>query len=97
MCKNGPCMEKKTRPVFDPTGNVIDNERAWLRRSRLAGRDFNLLEARDDVYSPASSSSVSKLIFPALAITNSLVANSVLGTLDVSDSFCKCHSSIQDW
>ena len=57
---------------------------------------FNWLEARDDVYSPASSSSVSKL-FPALAITNGLVANSVLGTLDVSDAFCKCHSSIQDW
>ena len=77
---------KKTRPIVDSAGKVVENEPAWLRRSRLVGRDFNWLEARDDVYSPASSSSVSKL-FPALAITNGLVANSVLGTLDVSDAF----------
>ena len=77
---------KKTRPVYDSSGAVIENEPAWLRRSRLVGRDFNWLEARDDVYSPASSSSVSKL-FPALAITSGFVREPVLGTLDISDAF----------
>ena len=42
---------KKTRPVLDSTGKVVENEPAWLRRSRLVGRDFNWLEARDDVFS----------------------------------------------
>ena len=77
---------KRTRPVLDSALKVIENEPAWLRRSRRVGRDFDWLEALNDVYSPASPSSVSKL-FPALAITNGLVANSVLGTLDVSDAF----------
>ena len=77
---------KKTRPVLDDSGTVVDTEPAWLRRSRLVGRDFNWLEARDDVYSPASSSSVSK-IFPALAVTNGYIPDAVLGTLDISDAF----------
>lgn len=77
---------KKTRPVLDDAGAVVGHEPAWLRRSRLVGRDFNWLEARDDVYSPASSSSVSKW-FPALAITSGSFAQPVLGTLDISDAF----------
>ena len=77
---------KKTRPIYDSSGVLIENEPAWLRRARLVGRDFNWLEARDDVYSPASSSSVSKL-FPALAITNGFVDEAILGTLDISDAF----------
>ena len=58
----------------------------WMRRSRLVGRDFNFLEYREDVYSPASSSSVVKLL-PCLALSDGFVKDGVIATLDVSDAF----------
>ena len=58
----------------------------WMRRSRLVGRDFNFLEYREDVYSPASNSSVVKLL-PCMALSNGFVENGVLATLDVADAF----------
>ena len=42
---------------------------AWMRRSRLVGRDLNFLSYREDVYSPASSSSVVKLL-PSMALSD---------------------------
>ena len=58
----------------------------WMRRSRLVGRDFNFLEYREDVYSPASSASVVKLL-PCMAMSDAFVSNAVIATLDVSDAF----------
>ena len=49
-------------------------------------REFSWLDARDDVYSPSSSSAIVKLL-PALALSGSFCPNSVLGTLDIGDAF----------
>ncbi len=50
----------------------------WMRRSRLVGRE--------DVYSPASTSSVVKLL-PCMALSDGFVKDGVLATLDVADAF----------
>ena len=76
---------KKTKVEVDGNG-VSKSYPAWMRRSRLVGRDFNFLSYREDVYSPASSSSVVKLL-PSLALSDGFVKNAVLATLDVSDAF----------
>ena len=39
---------KKQRDEKDEKGQVVSTT-AWLRRSRLVGRDFNFLEYREDV------------------------------------------------
>ena len=52
----------------------------------MVGRDFNFLEYREDVYSPASSASVVKLL-PCMALTDAFVSSGVIATLDVSDAF----------
>ena len=64
----------------------------WMRRSRLVGRDFNFLEYREDVYSPASSSSVVKLL-PRMAVSGGFVKDGVLATLDVVDAFLQVPQS----
>ena len=46
---------KKTKTETDANGTVT-SQMMWMRRSGLVGRDFNFLEYREDVYSPASSS-----------------------------------------
>ena len=76
---------KKTRTEEDEHG-VTTSQLMWMRRSRLVGRDFNFLEYREDVYSPASSSSVVKLL-PCLALSDGFVKEGVIATLDVSDAF----------
>ena len=72
---------KKQREEKGEKGQVVSTT-AWLRRSRLVGRDFNFLEYREDVYSPASSAAIVKVL-PAMAVTE----NGVLATLDVADAF----------
>ena len=76
---------KKTKTETDQHG-VTTSQLMWMRRSRLVGRDFNFLEYREDVYSPASSSSVVKLL-PSLALSDGFVNEGVIATLDVSDAF----------
>ena len=76
---------KKTRQETDSSGKS-QTVPAWMRRSRLVGRGFNFLEHREDVYSPASSSAIVKLL-PALALSGGFKPNSVLATLDVGDAF----------
>ena len=61
---------KKQREEKNKDGQAVSTT-AWLRRSRLVGRDFNFLEYREDVYSPASSSAVVKLL-PCMALTNAM-------------------------
>ena len=43
----------------------------WLRRARLVAREYQFLEERVDVFSPASSSSIVRLL-PALMVSNYL-------------------------
>lgn len=76
---------KKTKTETDEHG-VATSQLMWMRRSRLVGRDFNFLEYREDVYSPASSASVVKLL-PSLALSDGFVKEGVIATLDVSDAF----------
>ena len=59
----------------------------WMRRSRLVGRVFNFLEYREDVYSPASSSSVVKLL-PCMAVSNACAQDRVIATLEVAAAAC---------
>ena len=73
---------KKQRDEKDENGQVVSTT-AWLRRSRLVGRDFYFLEYREDVYSPASCSAVVKVL-PSMAVTHAS------WTL-LTHSF-KCHS-----
>ena len=76
---------KKTKVEVGQDG-VSRSYPAWMRRSRLVGRDFNFVSYREDVYSPASSSSVVKLL-PSMALSDGFVKDAVLATLDVSDAF----------
>ena len=76
---------KKQREEKNKDGQAVSTT-AWLRRSRLVGRDFNFLEYREDIYSPASSSAVVKLL-PCMALTNAMGFDSSIATLDVSDAF----------
>ena len=75
----------KQREEKDENGQVVSTT-AWLRRSRLVGRDFNFLEYRADVYSPASSSAVVKLL-PCMAVTNAMMVDGAIAALDVSNAF----------
>ena len=74
---------KKTKVEVGQDG-ISRSYPAWMRRSRLVGRDFNFLSYREDVYSPASSSSVVKLL---LALSDGFIRDAVLAMLDVSDAF----------
>ena len=65
---------------------VRNDKPAWLRRSRLVAREFNFMETRWDVFAPASSSTVQRLL-PALAVNGKYSNQHVLGPLDVSDAF----------
>ena len=76
---------KKMNTIVGDDG-VSVAQMMWMRRSRLVGRDFNFLEYREDVYSPASSASVVKLL-PCMALSDAFVNNAVIATLDVSDAF----------
>ena len=76
---------KKTKVEVGQDG-ISRSYPAWMRRSRLVGRDFNFLSYREDCYSPASSSSVVKLL-PSMALSDGFIRDAVLATLDVSDAF----------
>ena len=77
---------KKQKKVLDSDGKVISEEYAWMRRSRLVAREFAWANIRDDVYSPASNSSIIKLL-PCLALTDGFVPDCVCGVLDFTDAF----------
>ena len=77
---------KKQKKVRDSDGKVISEEYAWMRRSRLVAREFAWANVRDDVYSPASNSSIIKLL-PCLAVTDGFVPDCVCGVLDFTDAF----------
>ena len=63
-----------------------DGAEMWLRRSRLVAREFNRLELRDDLFSPASNHVVEKLI-PALSVSGVFPDSFVMGSLDIGDAY----------
>ena len=77
---------RKVQDIKDDSGKTVEKRPGWYRRSRLVAREFNWLQHRDDIYSPASSTAVTK-IFPALAMSDGFVVDGVLGSLDIQDAF----------
>eukprot|EP00435_Cladocopium_sp_Y103_P056888 s567_g19.t1 len=64
-----------------------DNKPIWLRRSRLVAREFAWLDAeRNDLFSPASSSIVARLL-PAMYLEMKQNADCVMVSIDVKDAF----------
>ena len=57
----------------------------WLRRSRLVATEYKTIEERNDIFSPASSSSIVRLL-PALKVTQELPKDWVLCGFDVGDA-----------
>ena len=69
-----------------------DGSEMWLRRSRLVAREFNRLELRDDLFSPASNHVVEKLI-PALSVSGVFPNSFVMGALDIGDAYLQVPQS----
>ena len=69
-----------------------DGAEVWLRRSRLVAREFNGLELRDDLFSPASNHVVEKLI-PALSVSGVFSDSFVMGSLDIGDAYLQVPQS----
>lgn len=69
-----------------------DGSEMWLRRSRLVAREFNRLELRDDLFSPASNHVVEKLI-PALSVSGVFPNSFVMGSLDIGDAYLQVPQS----
>ena len=58
----------------------------WYRRSRLVAREYNYLSIREDTFSPASNSVVTRLI-PAMVMSGLYGEDHVIGALDISDAY----------
>ena len=58
----------------------------WYRRSRLVAREYNYLSIREDTFSPASNSVVTRLI-PAMVMSGLYSEDHVIGALDISDAY----------
>ncbi len=69
-----------------------DGSEMWLRRSRLVAREFNRLELRDDLFSPALNHVVEKLI-TALAVSGVFPDSFVMGSLDIGDAYLQVPQS----
>ena len=63
-----------------------DGKEQWLRRSRLVAREFNRMELRDALFSPAPNHVVERLL-PALAVSQVFKDTLVLGSLDIGDAY----------
>ena len=63
-----------------------DGQMFWYRRSRLVAREYNYLSVREDTFSPASNSVVTRLI-PAMVMSGLYGENHVIGALDISDAY----------
>ena len=87
-------FEKENAKKYDAAGDLVHEGPAWIRRSRLVAREFNWLESdREDIFSPATSSAVVKLL-PALVMSDGFIPNAALCTLDISDAFSQLPQSL---
>ncbi len=58
----------------------------WYHRSRLVAREYNYLSIREDTFSTASNSVVTRLI-PAMVMSGLYSDDQVIGLLDISDAY----------
>ena len=71
-----------TKFVFDWRWCEVSGTKQWVRRARLVAREYRTTDGRTDCFSPATSSSILKLL-PVMAVN----AKKSLGTLDFKDAF----------
>ena len=57
-----------------------------MRRSRLVAREYNVLDTREDVHAPASSSICNRLL-PAMIMSELCGDTAIMGALDISDAY----------
>ena len=57
-----------------------------MRRSRLVARAYNVLDTREDVHAPASSSICNRLL-PAVIMSELCGDTAIMGALDISDAY----------
>ena len=58
----------------------------WYHRSRLVAREYNYLSIREDTFSTASNSVVTRLI-PAMVMSGLYSDDQVIGLLGISDAY----------
>ena len=69
---------------------AVSTERCWQRRSRLVAREYKTVEKRDDVFSPATSPALTKII-PMLC----LAYNWSIWSVDVKDAFLQVPQKVK--
>ena len=69
---------------------AVNTERCWQRRSRLVAREYKTVEKRDDVFSPATSPALTKII-PMLC----LAFNWSVWSVDVKDAFLQVPQKVK--
>ena len=69
---------------------AVNAERCWQRRSRLVAREYKTVEKRDDVFSPATSPALTKII-PMLC----LAFNWSVWSVDVKDAFLQVPQKVK--
>ena len=69
---------------------AVSTERCWQRRSRLVAREYKTVEKRDDVFSPATSPALTKII-PTLC----LAFNWSIWSVDVKDAFLQVPQKVK--
>ena len=69
---------------------AVNTERCWKRRSRLVAREYKTVEKRDDVFSPATSPALTKII-PMLC----LAFYWSIWSVDVKDAFLQVPQKVK--
>ena len=69
---------------------AVSTARCWQRRSRLVAREYKTVEKRDDVFSPATSPALTKII-PMLC----LAYNWSIWSVDVKDAFLQVPQKVK--
>lgn len=74
-----------TRFVRTWRDKIYDNNRVWLRRSRLVAREYSWLADRSDLFSPASNAISGRLL--QLMFLRQREEGYLLSAIDVADAF----------
>ena len=56
-----------TKFVYDWRFREVGSKKRWMRRARLVAREYKVLEKRDDIFSPATTPALTRLI-PCVAM-----------------------------
>ena len=65
-----------------------------MRRSRLVARAYNVLDTREDVHAPVSSSICNRLL-PAVIMSELCGDTAIMGALDISDAYLQVDQPTQ--